>query len=284
MVPEPIFTLFGRDVYLYGVFIALGLIACMVVFFLYTTKKKVPEKLQDFVFFVAVIAIALGFLSAMLYQAVYNWIETGYFNFYTAGLTVMGGIVGGVAVFLIVYFGVGKFLFKGKEKDLHIKHFGDILSVAPMCITIAHAFGRLGCLMSGCCHGAYLDDQPVFGGIYMDTVDDGAGYFVPTQLYESIFLFLLFAVLSVLYFKNCRITMHIYLIAYGIWRIIIEFFRTDDRGAFILGLSPSQWQSIAFIVAGVALIVFYVVKKWKFFAPKDEENIVEDKTEIKLEN
>lgn len=55
--------------------------------------------------------------------------------------------------------------------------------------------------------------------------------------------------------------MQIYLIAYGIWRFVIEFFRDDYRGATFLGLYPSQWTSIIFILMGVAMFVFYVVKK-----------------------
>jgi prolipoprotein diacylglyceryltransferase len=119
----------------------------------------------------------------------------------------------------------------------------------------------------------------VFGGIYMVTPDDGAGYFVPTQLYEALFLFALTVVLTILCVKRYQITMHIYLIAYGIWRIFIEFFRADERGAFVLGLAPSQWQSILFIVAGVILFIFYIHKKWKFVAPEElpeEQPVLEE--------
>ena len=87
------------------------------------------------------------------------------------------------------------------------------------------------------------------------------GYYVPTHLYEALFLFALFAVLSVLYFKNYNFTMHVYLIAYGVWRMFIEFFRDDARGAVVLGLYPSQWTSIIFIILGVALFVFYKIRK-----------------------
>ena len=103
------------------------------------------------------------------------------------------------------------------------------------------------------------------------------GYYVPTQLYESIFLFALFGVLSYLYFHRSNITMQVYLIAYGVWRIIIEFFRTDSRGAFVLGLAPSQWQSIIFIVGGVAMLIVYKCLKIPFMLPK-EEKVVEEST------
>ncbi len=268
MLPEPIFTLFGRGVYMYGICIAVGLIACIAVFYIYTGKKGVHQKLQDFVLFLAIAAIGLGFLCGKLYQAFYDFFETGVFDFYGAGMTVMGGLIGGAAVFLAGYFLVGKFYFKGELVDIHVKQFNIILLVAPICIVIAHAFGRIGCLMSGCCHGAYLGKEYVIGGIWMRAPDTGdVGYHVPTQLYEALFLFALFAVLSLLYFKKCNIIMHLYLISYGFWRIFIEFLRTDERGVIFLGLAPSQWQSFIFIGGGVALLIFYLIRKIPLWLP-----------------
>lgn len=272
MLPNPLFTVLGQGVHMYGVCLAVGIVMCLVVFYAYTKRKKMPAKVQDFVFFVAIGAIALGFLIAKFYQAVYDLIETGKFDFYGAGMTAMGGFVGGAAAFLLIYFLVGKFYFKGKDLNLHKREFNKIFLTAPICITTAHAFGRLGCLMAGCCHGELLSrTEYVFGGIWMRAADTGVwGYYVPTQLYEALFLFVLTAVLSVLYFKRCNIIMALYLIAYGVWRMIIEIFRTDARGAFILGLAPSQWQSVIFIVGGVALIAFYLFKKIPLFLPKDK--------------
>ena len=260
MLPKPIlsFTLFGKEIsiYMYGICIAVGILACMIVFYFYTKKKNMDSDLQDFIFVVAIVSIAAGFLFAKLFQAFYNYLETGTFDFDRAGITVMSGVMGGAGVFLALYFGFGVFAFKGKKKGLHIKQFNKVFCVAPCCITIAHAFGRIGCLMAGCCHGKYLGREYVVGGILMKH-----GYYVPTQLYEALFLFALFAVLSVLYFKNYNFTMHVYLIAYGVWRMFIEFFRDDARGAVVLGLYPSQWTSIIFIILGVALFVFYKIRK-----------------------
>ncbi len=266
MVPNPLitFNLFGTElsIQLYGVLIAIGIVGCLLVLYLYTTKKGMPTKLQDYIFFIGVFAIAIGFLFAKLFQAFYDWIETGVFNFNNAGITVMGGLIGGAGSFLLVYFLIGKFYFKGKETNLHVKQFNSLLNVAPCCITLAHAFGRLGCLMAGCCHGEYLGKNYVVGGIWMKGVSDGWGYYVPTQLYEAIFLFLLFAILSILYFRHVNINLPIYLVGYAIWRFIIEFFRADDRGgAQASALSPSQVQSFVFIALAILVVVFYLWRK-----------------------
>ena len=271
MLPDPLISIsedFG--VSMYGICLALGILMCLLIFYIYTKKKGMPVEVQDFVFFIAIASIAIGVLFAMLFQSFYNWIDTGKWVFGT-GLTVMGGLIGGAGAFLALYFGIGHFYFKGKKKGLHIKQFNNVFLTAPCCITIAHGFGRIGCLMGGCCHGQYLGETYVFGGIWMEGTTDGWGYYVPTQLYEALFLFALFALLSVLYFKRVNFLMSIYLVAYAIWRIIIEFFRADMRGELIPGtLSPSQWQSILFVLIAAVLIVFYVIKKIPLVLPKTD--------------
>lgn len=273
MHPQPLFefTLFGKEfsVFPYGICTAIGIIACIVVFYLYTKKKNMPTALQDFSFFVIIISIAVGYLFAKLFQAFYDLIENGKWDFYNAGITVMGGLIGGAGMFLLIYFLVGKYYFKGKKQDVHKKEFEKIFCIAPVCITIAHAFGRVGCLMAGCCHGDLVSKTEwVFGTVPRYTYSKFSktltfdGYYVGTQLFESLFLFALFAVLTIMYFKKSkRLCMPVYLVGYGIWRLIIEFFRTDYRGAAVLGLYPSQWQSLFFIAAGVAIILFYIIRK-----------------------
>lgn len=269
MYPYPIFTLFGNEVRLYGVFIAVGIVCCLIAFYILSKKFGMPEKVQDFVFFILIGALIAGFFFAMVFQAFYNWLDGKPFNIIGAGITVMGGLIGGAGCFLLLYFLIGKFYFRGKEKGLHVKNFNTLFRVAPISISIAHAFGRIGCLMSGCCHGAYLGDKYVFGGVYMDA-KYGWGYYVPTQLYEALFLFALAIVLTILYFKRCNIIMSIYLIGYGVWRFIIEYLRIDYRG-FNITFYPSQWMSIVFVLGGIALMIIYYYKKMPFFLPKEEK-------------
>ncbi len=285
MHPDALFEIFGKGVYLYGMFIAVGLIACVVVFYLYTKKLGMPEIVQDFSFFVTIIAIAFGFLAAKVFQAFYDFLETGTFDFYNAGITAMGGFIGGAAGFIFAYFLGGKFYFKGNKEGLHLKHFGKILLVAPCCITIAHAFGRIGCLMAGCCHGKYLGQENVFGGIYMEGTGGVWGYYVPTQLYEALFLFALFAALTILIFKyRSNIIFPVYLVAYAVWRMFIEFFRADDRGAVVLGLYPSQWQSILFVVIGIVYIVVMLKKKIPLTRPKEAMALLSEDVDDKGED
>lgn len=269
MYPYPILPFLGGGIRLYGVCIAVGLIACLIAFYVLSRKGGMPEKVQDYVFFVFIGALVAGFFFAMLFQAFYNWLDGRPFKLFGSGLTVMGGLIGGAGAFLLIYFLIGKFVFKGKEERLHKKHFNTLFRVAPISICIAHGFGRIGCLMAGCCHGKYLGAQKVLGGVFMDGTTHGWGYYVPIQLYEALFLFALATVLTMLYFKRCNIIMSIYLIGYGVWRFFVEFLRTDYRG-FNPTLYPSQWLSIVFVLGGIALIALYYFRKIPIFLQKKE--------------
>ena len=70
----------------------------------YSKKIKLDPKFIDFMYYNALTAIAVGFGSAALFQATYNYLENpaGGFNF-KGGITFIGGLIGGAASFLIVY-------------------------------------------------------------------------------------------------------------------------------------------------------------------------------------
>ena len=76
----------------------------------------------------------------------------------------------------------------------------------------------------------------------------------PTQLFESLFLFLLFGVLYYLVFKRRSYqAFAIYLFSYGVFRFGIEFIRGDHRGALVGSLSPSQTLSPVMVASSVGV-------------------------------
>lgn len=263
MYPDEILGLF----HLYGLMIGIGILCCFLMFFYYGKKRKMDGSFIDFVFYNAILSIVFGFFAAALFQATYNYIENPEKGFELGeGITFIGGLIGGVAIFLAVYFILRKKL-KGRVLD--------ILSYAPACITIAHAFGRIGCLFAGCCHGARTD---AWYGIHMHTSEFGYAKVVPTQLFEALFLFALCAVIFILVMKwDFKHGMSVYLIAYGLFRFGIEYARSDDRGALVWGISPSQFWSILMVALGIGLIFFvdYFWKKRKAEQEKQEIESVE---------
>ncbi len=243
-----LFEIGDLTVYTYGFCIALGLIGAVLLFWLLSKKFKLGEKSFNFYSTAVLISIVIGFLFAILFQAVYDWIESGFkkFTLLETGMTFMGGLIGGVGVFLLIT----AFFAKPDVK----KDFWKTANLMAPCIPLAHGFGRIGCFFGGCCYGK-VSDSPIamiFPGITTQPV-------LPTQLFEAAFLFILTAVLLVLLFKFKRIDLQLitYLGAYAVWRFIIEYFRGDHRGSFIPGLTPSQFQSILMLFAAAAL-AFYI--------------------------
>lgn len=244
MLPDKILGIF----HMYGLMIAVGILACFGVWFHFGKKRKIEEKFVDFVFYNAIVAIVVGFGSAALFQATYNYIEDPSKGFKLGGgITFIGGLIGGIASFL-----VGYAIFRKKFKARLV----DMVSIAPCCILIAHAFGRVGCFFAGCCYGKPTDS---FLGIQFPGMTHKVH---ATQLYEAIFLFALFTVCFLLYWKkNFKHNLSVYLIAYGIFRFLLEFLRGDDRGELLGFMSPSQFWSVLMVVAGVGV---YFLLNWLF--------------------
>jgi len=131
-----------------------------------------------------------------------------------------------------------------------------IADLAAPALVLAQAVGRLGCLSAGCCYGracalpfAVTFHHP--GG--MAPLERPLH---PTQAYHAAANGLLFVVL----WQSARrrpvpgLVAGLYLLLYPVGRFIIEFFRGDPRGSW-LGLSTSQWVSLAVFAAGVAWVL-----------------------------
>ena len=255
MFPNPILSIGDTHIYLYGLLIALGILACFLVLFQYSKRAGISNEYVDFAFYNGIASIVIGFIGSALWQGLFQYIEdvkNGVPNpqfSIKSGITAIGGLATGALTFIVICL-----IFRKKYPFSLTK----LVVVAPMCMIIAHAFGRMGCLMAGCCHGEYLGQEYVFGGIRMDGTN-GWGYYVPTQLYEALFLFLLFTVLTLLlYKKDFEYSLPVYLASYGIWRFIIEFARADDRGAFIGSLTPSQ--TLSLVLVALSVPAYFILK------------------------
>ena len=84
------------EVHLYGVLIAVGILAAFAIIIFYGRKLSVSEKMIDFIFFNGIASIAVGFGSAAVFQSFYDYIATGKFEF-NGKITFIGGLIGGVS-------------------------------------------------------------------------------------------------------------------------------------------------------------------------------------------
>ena len=239
---------------MYTVCMVVGVILCMIFIRLQADWRGMKAKLQNLLLMNTVAAVVLGYGAAVLLQAFYNYMADGIFEIASnTGATFYGGLIGGTALFIIIYFVVGQFLY---PDGYHVRQFRAVSDLAAACITVAHGFGRLGCLMAGCCYGKACSPDAWYG-IYMA---QAGGTVIPVQLYEALFLLALSGVLLWLYKKEKKYQMPTYMIAYAVWRFIAEMLRDDDRGATVVDfLTPSQLISVLLLAGGVALLVVEIL-------------------------
>ena len=154
---------------------------------------------------------------------------------------------------------------------------------------IGHAFGRIGCLFAGCCYGMECE-TPISIVFPVGSAAPAGIPLLPTQILESVFLFLLcaFLVWRLSKQKPFGTVSGWYMALYGAWRFTIEFFRNDERG-FVGALSTSQFISIFIIAGGIALLLlvkFGVLKKTVLDLPipvEEEPKKKKDKAEAVTE-
>lgn len=179
------------------------------------------------------------------------------------GFVFWGGFIGSVLLCFLTI----------KYKKLSFARFADVAGIA---IAAGYAVGRTGCWAVGDDYGkvytgplavAFPEGAPPSTAISMlqnfhVPIPTGVDPMtvmsvVPTQLMETLFGFVMFAILW-------RIRDHkhaegwlfgVYCVLAGIERFIVEFFRAkDDRFAWGLGLSMAQLIALAIVAAGVGIM------------------------------
>ena len=252
-------TLFGF-LESYTVMIVLGVIVALVIFELFFRKcLKEPGGKVYYVELSLLISIAIGIIGAYLTQNLYDFIQDPAHYSWSWTLTFYGGFIFGVGTFILLYFvWVRKHYPEALEK---------LFWIFPACIALAHAIGRIGCFLAGCCYGVETHE---WFGVHFQTTDTTV---VPTNLFEAIFLFVLGGGLALLAFKKkSPYGLSIYAVAYGIWRFSIEFVRGDYRGTFIPGITPSQFWSILLVLFGIGYFLFRFFYLNKRIAAKKESD------------
>ena len=171
----------------------------------------------------------------------------------------------------LVYY--GGFLAAGVAIAVLARRNGEpILRYLDFVITavpLAHVFGRIGCLMNGCCFGVLSagpcavtfprDSYPWAVHLRNGWLDRAAARSLsvhPVQLYESALNLAIYIVLLFLYKRKRRdgCVLAVYLLLYPAARFLLEFLRGDPRDHFF-GFSIGQLFSLALFAVGIAMLV-----------------------------
>ena len=243
---EDLFTIGKITIHSYGLCIAVGIIVAYLVAEFRVKRKGMSV---DTCFNMAAIAAICGMLGAKLMYYIVeikSIIENPRLLLdFANGFVVYGGIIGGsIACFIYA-----------KVKKLDVLKWFDV--IIPE-IAIAQGFGRIGCLMAGCCYGrettsachivfTHSHFAPNNVWLYPTQIMSAAGNFIN-------FLLLVFVIDKL--FKNRRgIVTSFFLIFYSVGRFVIEIFRGDLERGFVGSLSTSQFVSIFIFAAGIILFV-----------------------------
>ena len=238
-------TIGPLTVYGYGLMIAIGVAAAWLAAEYRARKLKMNG---DHVFFLIFWCLLGGLVGAKVLFWITEWREivrnSGFIlETMMDGFVVYGGIIGGILAGWIYC----------RVKKLKFLEYFDLL--APS-LALAQGFGRIGCLLAGCCYGRETDS--VFSITFRDS--DFAPNnvpLVPTQIYSSVLDFLHFGIL--LYIAGRKKAdgqvAACYLIFYSIGRFILEFFRGDLIRGSVGVLSTSQFISIFIFAAGIGLFL-----------------------------
>ena len=177
-------------------------------------------------------------------------------KFYNGGLAYYGGLVGGtLAVALLA-----------RRDGVPFRKLTD--GVAPA-VALGLFVGRIGCFLAGCCYGEvtalavgtrFPAWSPASEGQYRAGLLAHPGEpslpVHPTQLYEALGCLLIWqwlarAPLGARRRFEGQVAL-LGLLTYAVLRTLVELVRADDRGVW-LGVSTSQWLSLAIIVAVAVL-------------------------------
>ncbi|MFM2295623.1 MAG: Phosphatidylglycerol--prolipoprotein diacylglyceryl transferase [Verrucomicrobiota bacterium] len=243
---HPVFFYVGNlPVHAYGVCVALAVIAG-----LWTASRRgLREKFHpETIYDLGPWLIIGGLVGARALHVVSYWREefadkpfAEIFMVWRGGLVFYGGFLGALLAF---------YLFT-RRKKISFWKLADVL--APS-IALGNVFGRIGCLLFGCCYGRACE-LPWAIHFPRDHETHGAGVH-PTQLYDALLNLALYAALA-WQFRRKKFdgqTFALFLMGYAIARSVVEMFRGDYLDAQIRhGLTPAQLLSAGIFVAGAAL-------------------------------
>lgn len=259
-VNEVAFSLFGIDIYWYGIFICFGFIGGWgLVSSLAKKTKQDPNIYAEFLIWAMISAI----VGARAYYVLSSWDEykdnlLGIFKIRDGGLAVYGGVIMSCIALAIFT----------KIKKLNFWMLADTASVG---VFVGQILGRMGNFFNKECFGGYSDglfamaikktDAKYVPDVLMDklVLINGIEYLQvhPMFLYEMTWNIVML-LLVLLYFNRRRFNGEIfalYFLLYGLGRVWIESMRTDQLLIGNTDIPISVVMSIIFIVTSLTFIV-----------------------------
>lgn len=260
------FTLFGRDIYWYGILMAVGILLAIWLADKEEKRKRLPK---DTIIDACLYMIPLGVVFARLYYVVFEWkyyaqhpIEILYV--WQGGLAFYGSLLGGA---------LGLWLYC-RHKKVRMLRIMDC--VAPG-LVLAQAIGRWGNFFNQEAFGLPVNNGSLIWFPFAVRIDgphyfNGAlcsnPYHLATFFYESVWCLLVFIFLwaNRKKFRHDGDAFFTYALLYGFERMFVEGLRGDSLyliqpgGLFAQGIRVSQLGSF---VAVICIAAFFIIRRNK---------------------
>lgn len=220
----------------------------------------------------AVVTSIMGYLGARAMHIVFD----GFLDIYIQKpLAIFAFWKGGLAFYGTIIFGLPTAVWWFTHHKAPLLKYLDSFTFG---IAFGVGIGRIGCYLNGCCFGEIssnplasrfirygLSAKNQFSRDILPNLKELPFPVFPSQLISFAANMVIFLILWCFLRKRLKkdgTILGSWLIMYGIFRFIIEFFRADDRGLFFNNtLSSSQLIAIITFAAGLLL----------FLLPTDEE-------------
>ncbi len=260
-IDQVAFSIFGIEVYWYGILISLGMVLCVVLGMLHSKKNKFSS---DLVFDVILVSLPCAIVGARLYYVLSEWeMYSGdlikIFDTRSGGLAVYGGILGAFIGTLIMC----------KIRKIP---FSAVVDFCVVYIPLGQAIGRWGNFFNQECFGTTTtlpwgmksSEVESYLRLYFPDLDSTMAVH-PTFFYEFLATITIFFILLYVrkYSKHAFESMAVYMILYGVARFFIEGLRTDSLYIGDTGIRTSQLFSAVLVVSGVIYLVVAYKKNIK---------------------
>jgi len=214
-----------------------------------------PRDLEDLLFFGVLGVVLGGRLGYVLFYKPAHFLShpAEIFAVWQGGMAFHGGLLGVIAAMAV--FAV-----------LRKRHFFDVADLVAPCVPLGLAMGRLGNFINGELWGRAAEASLPWAMVFPQAQDGGVLRH-PSQLYQFGLEGLLLFALLWWFARKPRPLGQVsaaFLVGYGMFRFIAEYFREPD--SFLrpmqLGLSMGQWLCVPMVVIGV------LIWAWSVRAPR----------------
>lgn len=204
------------------------------------------EQLDDLLFYGVLGVVLGGRLGEVLFYAPGYYLAHPFeiLAVWKGGMSFHGGFLGVLAA-------MTAYAWKTRRRWLEITDF-----IAPL-VPLGLAAGRVGNFINGELWGRVCDPALPWGMVFPQSGDLLPRH--PSQLYQAGLEGL--ALFFVLWFYSAKARPRgavsaVFLIGYGSFRFIAEYFRNPDEGIFGVSeiVSMGQWLSLPMIVAGIVML------------------------------